>query len=127
MEIEIKSTQIIENKKETILQRGKGKIEPYIKGTVITWKTVEDNITYEMTILENKIILKKPNQTIIFEKEKTTNPTLQTPYGSINMKITTNLMEIEKCDHQVKRILLDYQIELENQKPYQNQIEINIK
>ena len=127
MKIEIKSQQIIDNKKETIFQKAIGNVEQYEKGIVITWKTMEDNKDYQMTILEDKIILKKTNQTIIFEKEKTTNSNLQTPYGSINMKITTNLMEIEKCDHQVKRILLDYQIELENQKPYQNQIEIRIE
>ena len=126
MEIEIKSTQILENNKETILQKGNAKIEQHIKGTMITWKTREDNITYQMTILENKIILKKSNQTMIFEKGKTTNSNLQTPYGTINMKITTNHMEIEKGDNQLKKVILDYQIELENTTPYQNQIEIRM-
>ena len=63
---------------------------------------------------------------MIFEKGKTTNSNLQTPYGTINMKITTNHMEIEKGDNQLKKVILDYQIELENTTPYQNQIEIRM-
>ena len=55
MEIEIKSTQILENSKETILQKGNGQIKELAKGTVLTWTTIEEKQTYQMTILENNI------------------------------------------------------------------------
>lgn len=125
MQIELCTKQIYEKHNEKQKQTYQGHLKNAPKGSILEFGNEKEN--YQMTILENKIILKKPNQTIIFEREKTTNSTLQTPYGSINMKITTNHMKIEKEDNQLKKVILDYQIELENQKPYQNQIEINIR
>lgn len=126
MKIEIKSEQIIDDKKETMIQKGIGKVEEHAKGTVITWKTIEDNQTYQMTILENKILLKKPNQAMIFEKDKKTKSELQTPYGVLSMNLTTTHMEIIGQNEQIQKIVLHYEIELDGTKPYQNQIEINI-
>ena len=80
-----------------------------------------------MIILQDKIILEKQDQNMIFELAKTTKSTMHTPYGDIHMNIITNQIKILKQEEHIKKIILHYIIELENSIPYQNQLEIIIK
>lgn len=127
MEIEIKSTQMIDNKKETMIQKAIGSIKRYEKGIKIIWNSSNESTNFEMIIVQDKILLKKPNQTMVFELGKTTTSVLQMPYGSIHMYITTNYLEIVKQNEMIDKIILEYEIKLENTIPYQNQIEMIIK
>lgn len=127
MEIEIKSVQTIDGKKEIIEQTGTVNIEEYEKGIVLLWEIPNEPLKYHMTILENKILLKNQNQSIIFELGKTTKGNIQTQYGNLNMSITTNHLEVIKENNLIKKIHLIYEISIEETNTYQNEIEIIIK
>lgn len=127
MEIEIKSVQTMDGKKETIQQTGTVTVEEYEKGTMLSWSIPGEPLQYQMTILENKILMKNQNQTIIFELGKTTKSTVQTQYGNLNMIITTKHMETKKENGMIKAIHLIYEISIEETNTYQNEIEITIK
>lgn len=127
IKVETKTIQTIDGKKEIILQSGNGTIENYEKGIVLSWDVLEENLHFQMTILEDKIILKKQNQNMIFELGKTTKSILQTQYGNLNMYITTNNIDIEKNNTVINRIELVYDIQIDEMKPYENRIEIVVK
>lgn len=127
MEIEIKSVQTIDGKKESIKQIGIAAIENYEKGTIISWTVPDEPLNFNMTILQNKILLKNQNQNMTFELEKTTKGIIKTQYGNLNMEITTNAMEVIKENDFIKRIYIDYEISIESTKSYQNEIEMTIK
>lgn len=127
MEIEVKSTQIIDRQKETILQKGVASIKQCEKGTLLLWDILDEGLHVQMILLQNKILLKKPNQNMTFELGKTTKSMLQTPYGNLEMQITTKHMEIIKQNENISKIILYYQIEIENTSGYENQIEITIR
>ena len=126
VKIQTKTTQTIDGKKETINQTGPGTIQDYEKGTIITWNVPEEKLNFQMTILENKILLKNENQNMQFEPGKTTKSILQTQYGTMNMYITTKNIEISKNNEIIKKINLMYDIQIDEMKPYENKIEINI-
>lgn len=125
MQVELYTQQIYEDHKqaETILYQGNLVTAP--KGSVLEFGDV--NNQYQMTILENKILLKKQNQLMVFELGRTTSSELQTQYGNINMKITTNHIEVIKEKEKIQKIMLHYDITLEGTTKYQNQIEIVVK
>lgn len=127
IKVETKTIQTIDGKKEIILQSGNGTIENYEKGIVLSWDVLEENLHFQMTILEDKIILKKQNQNMIFELGKTTKSILQTQYGNLNMYITTNNIDIEKNNTIINKIELVYDIQIDEMKPYENRIEIVVK
>ena len=124
MQIELYTKQFYEDHKEEEKTIYKGQLKTALKGSILEFWNVETK--YQMTILENKILLKKPNQTMTFEKGKKTRTELQTPYGNVCMNLTTTHMEIIGQNEQIQKIILHYEIELDGTKPYQNQIEINI-
>lgn len=127
MEIEIKSVQTMDGKKETIQQKGTVTVEEYEKGTMLSWSIPGEPLQYQMTILENKILMKNQNQTMTFELGKTTKSSIQTQYGKLNMSITTKHMEAKKENGMIKAIHLIYEISIEETNTYQNEIEITIK
>lgn len=127
VEIETKTIQTIDGKKEVIKQKGKGILQNYDKGTVLSWDIIEEKLHFQMTILENKILLKNQNQNMIFELGKTTKSNLNTQYGNLNMNITTKHIQILKEDKTIKRIELIYEIEIEDTIKYENKIEISVK
>lgn len=127
IKIETKTTQTIDGKKEIINQTGTGNIKNYEKGIILSWNVPEENISFQMTILENKILLKNENQNMIFELGKTTKSILQTQYGNLSMYITTKYMDITKENKMLKKIDLVYDIKIDDVEPYENKIEINIK
>ncbi len=127
MQIKIKSVQIIDGKKEEINQIGTGSIEEYEKGSILSWSIPEEPLQYQMTILENKILIKNQNQKMIFELGKTTKGELQAGYGKLSISITTNHMEIKKENTHIKNIFLDYEISIQETTNYENKIEITIQ
>lgn len=102
-------------------------MKKYQKGIVLSWEIPKEEKHFHMTILQDKILLKKQGQDMVFELEKTTKSTMNTVYGNINMYITTNKMKVLKQGEKIKKIVLEYQIELENSTAYQNQLELIIK
>lgn len=127
MEIEIKSVQTMDGKKETIQQTGTVTVEEYEKGTMLFWSIPGEPLQYQMTILENKILMKNQNQMMAFELGKTTRSMMQTQYGNLNISITTKHMEVLKENEIIKKIHLIYEISIEETNTYQNEIEIKIK
>lgn len=125
MQVELYTKQFYEDHKEEETTIYEGQLKTALKGSILEFWNVETK--YQMTILENKILLKKPNQTMIFEKDKKTKSELQTPYGVLSMNLTTTHMEIIGQNEQIQKIVLHYEIELDGTKPYQNQIEIKVK
>lgn len=127
MEIEIKSVQTMDGKKETIQQKGTVAVEEYEKGTMLSWSIPNEPLQYRMTILENKILMKNQNQTMTFELGKTTRSMMQTQYGNLNVSITTKHMEVLEENEIIKKIHLIYEISIQETNTYQNEIEIIIK
>lgn len=127
IQIETKSTQIIDGKAQTMLFKGKGNLENFEKGSIITWDIPKENLSFKMTVLDNKILLKKENQNMIFSLGNTTKSSLKTAQGILDMEITTTHIEIAKQEEMIRRILLEYDINIEDIIKYQNKIEIVIK
>lgn len=127
--VEINSKQIMKDgQTETEINKCVGEITHYEKGTILefTEKHEEQNIElkFKMTILENKVITERNGQTMIFDLKSKNNTTLSTPYGELNMIITTNKIEIAKNGDFIEKIRLEYEIKLENSMDYDNIVEI---
>ena len=80
-----------------------------------------------MTILKNKIIIDRQNQTMTLDYEKDDNCKLETPYGNMDMMVHTKEMNIEKDEELIHKIILKYQITLQNQMKYDNNVEIELE
>lgn len=122
--VELKSVQTIEKQEEKQIVKTKGEIKTLEKGTIIEF--VDKKIKYKIIILQEKIILNKNNEQMIFEIDKTTKSNIKTQYGDINIIIYTKNIEIKKENGKIVDILLNYQIKLEEQISYQNKVEIKI-
>lgn len=129
VDVEITSKQIFENHEEGETNKCIGEITYHNNGTVLefTEKNGEQELKFKMTILKEKIITYRNGQPMIFELGKTTKSSIATQYGNINMNVKTNNIDIQKEDEQIKSILLEYDIEIENQMKYKNKVEILIK
>lgn len=124
--VETKTIQAIDGQKQIIQQKGNGTFEVHEKGSVLSWNVIEEKQQFRMTILENKIILKTNNETRTFELGKKTKTILQTEYGNLNMYIKTKKMQVLK-QHEIRKIELIYDIQIEDTKSYENTVEITIK
>ena len=126
--VEINSKQIFEEHEESETNKCLGEITYHNNGTVLefTEKNEEQELKFKMTILKEKIITYRNGQAMIFELGKTTKSSITTQYGNINMNIKTNNIKIQEVDEQIKSILLEYDIEMENQMEYKNRVEILI-
>lgn len=124
--VETKTIQAIDGQKQIIQQKGNGTLEVHKKGSVLSWNVIEEKQEFRMTILENKIILKTNNETRTFELGKKTKTILQTEYGNLNMYIKTKKMQVLK-QHEIQKIELIYDIQIEDTKSYENTVEITIK
>lgn len=129
VEVEIKSKQILEDHEENETNKCQGEIEYHNKGAILkfTEKYEDQELKFKMTILENKIITDRNGQAMIFDLQNKNNTTLNTPYGVLSMVITTKVIDITKEENNIKRIYLEYNIELENSMKYDNIVEINLK
>lgn len=126
--VEIISKQIFEDHEEGETNKCVGEIAYHNNGTVLefTEKYEEQELKFKMTILKEKIITYRNGQPMIFELGKTTKSSITTQYGNINMNIKTNNIKIQEVDEQIKSILLEYDIEIEEQMEYKNRVEILI-
>ncbi len=129
IELEIKSQQIFEEKKEEENNRCRGQIEYKPKETKLQFvkKYEEQTLNFDIIITENKVITKRNGQEMTFDLEKTTKSEMQTPYGNIKMYIKTNKIDIRKEENKIKQINLEYNINLENEIQYLNKINIKIE
>lgn len=127
--IEINSKQIFEEHEESETNKCVGEITYHNNGTVLefTEKNEEQELKFKMSILKEKIITYRNGQVMIFELGKITKSSISTQYGNINMNIKTNNIEIQEDDDQIKSIILEYDIQIENQMKYKNKVEILIK
>lgn len=126
--VEIKATQIFEDKIDTEKNICIGEINYYDKGAILEFveKHEEQQLKFKMTILEDKIITDRNNQKMIFDLKNKNHTQLTTPYGDMQMDITTKKIEIKNDYKNIKEINLEYEIELENKVKYMNKVEIKI-
>ena len=129
VEVEINSRQIFEDTQESEKSKCIGEITYYNKGAILefTEKHEEQELKFKMSILENKIITYRNNQSLIFDLEHKSKSTLTTPYGEIKINVTTKKINIVKLQEQIKEINLEYEIELENGMKYDNLVDIVVK
>ena len=127
VEIQTKTTQTIDGKKDVIEQIGNGTIKDYDKGTILSWDVPAESLHFQMTVLENKILLKNQNQDMIFELGRTTKSVIHTQYGNLKINIITKHIDVIKEKELIKRIDLVYDIQIEDTMKYENKIEISIK
>ena len=128
VKVKIKSEQIFEDRRDSEEHVCEGEIEYLEKGTILkfTEKFEEQELKFKMTILENKIIIDRQNQTITLDHNMDDNCVLETPYGSMNMTVHTQEMQIEKDNELIQNIILKYKITLENGMKYDNIIKLFI-
>ena len=128
VEVEITSTQKFEDHTEQETNKCQGTITKHDKGQVLEFieKYENQELKFKMTILENKVIALRNGQTMIFDKSMPNKTTLNTIYGTLNMTITTNKIDIVKENENIQAIYLEYQIELENGMTYDNIVKIKI-
>lgn len=126
--VEITSKQIFNDHEEGESHKCLGEITYHNNGTVLkfTEKYEEQELKFKMTILEEKVITDRNGQAMIFDLQNKNRSVLITPYGEIELIITTKKIQISKFDNKIKQIYLEYELELENGEKYNNIVEINI-
>ncbi len=126
--VEITSKQIFIDHEEGESHKCLGEITYHNNGTVLefTEKYEEQELEFKMTILEEKVITDRNGQRMIFDLQNKNQSVLTTPYGEIELVITTKKIQISKFDNEIKQIYLEYEIELENSEKYNNIVEISI-
>lgn len=126
--VEINSKQKFCDHEEIEKSKSEGEITYKEKGALLEftekYEELNQELHFKMSILENKIITYRNNQTMIFDLQNKNNTTLETPLGTMNMDITTNKINIEKQEDKIKNIHLEYKIELENGMKYDNEVNI---
>lgn len=129
VDVEITSKQVFGDHEEGETNKCIGEITYHNNGTVLefTEKYEEQELKFKITILKEKIITYRNGQSMIFELGQTTKSSIATQYGNIDMNVKTNNIEIQKEDNEIKSILLEYDIQIENQMEYKNMVEILIK
>ena len=129
VEVEIISEQILGEHREKETNKSNGEITYHQKGAVLqfTEKYEDQELNFKMTILEDKIITLRNGQNMTFDKKTPNHTTLNTPYGILNMTITTNEINVIKHEEKIKEIHLFYHIELENSMEYDNKVDIYLK
>jgi len=128
VQVEINSKQIFQDSTDGEKNKCQGEITYHNKGAVLEFieKYEEQELKFKMTILDNKIITVRNNQNMIFDLENKNNTTLNTPFGVINMTITTKKIDVIREEEQIKEIHLEYDINMENGMQYYNIVDINI-
>lgn len=129
VKVKIKSEQIIEENREIEENLCEGEIEYLQNGTILTFAEKFENqvLNFKMTILKNKIIIDRQNQTMTLDYEIDDNCKLETPYGSMNMTVHTQEMQIQKEEELIQKMILKYHIILQNQMQYDNIVTIDLE
>lgn len=128
VKVEINAKQKFEDHEESQINKCDGKITYHNKGAILefTEKYEQEEIKFKLTILTDKIIINRNNQTMILEKGIRTASILNTPYGEMRMNIITKEINLEKEKEEIHNIKLGYEIELENNMKYYNEVNIKI-
>lgn len=129
VKVKIKSEQIFEDRRDSEEHECDGEIEYLKNGAILTFveKFEQQELNFKMTILDNKMIIDRQNETMTLDYERDDNCKIDTPYGRINMTVHTEEMTIKKQCESIEKILLRYLITLENNMQYENIVTINIK
>lgn len=126
--VEINSKQIFSNHEESEIHKCLGKIEYHNNGTILEFvkKYEQQELKFKTTILEEKVILDRNGQAMIFDLQNKSHSILVTPYGEINLEVTTKKIQISKQNNKIEKIYLEYEIELKNNEKYYNIVEIKV-
>ncbi len=126
VEVEINSRQIFEDSLESEKNKCIGEITYHNKGAILEFveKNEEQELKFKMTILVDKIITNRNNQNLVFDLKNKSKSILETPFGKINMNVTTKKINVVKLKEEIKEIHLEYVIELENGIKYNNLVDV---
>lgn len=129
VKVKIKSEQLFKEHKEQEEHQCEGKIEYLKNGTILEFveKIEQQELHFKMTILKEKIMIDRQNQTMTLDKKKDDNCEIATPYGNMKMTVHTTNMQITKQEETIQQILLEYDICLENGMKYGNRVTIEIQ
>lgn len=125
IEVVVNSSQIIEDITDKQNIKCKGTIQKFEKGTILEFGNEEH--FFKMTLLNEKILLNRNNQKMIFEIGKITKSVLQTEYGMIDIEIITKKIEITENEDTIEQLILEYEIKLQDTIQYLNKVEMIIK
>lgn len=128
VKVEINAKQKFEDHEESEVNKCDGEITYHNKGAVLkfTEKYEDQALQFKMTILNNKIIIDRNNQTMMLEKGIRTPSIVNTPYGEMKMNVIAKQINIIKEKEEIRKINLGYEIELENDMKYHNEVSIEI-
>ena len=128
VEVEITSKQKFSDHEETEKNKSIGEITYKENGALLEftekYEELNQELHFKMSILEDKIIIYRNEKPMILDLKNTTNTTLETPLGLMNINITAKNINIEKQKEEIKNIHLEYEIELENGMKYDNEVDI---
>lgn len=128
--VEIKAEQRYSNHHTEIEEnRCEGTMQEQEKGTVIEFveQQQEEKIAFKLFVMPDKIISFRNEQKMTFDTKKGDAILYQTPYGAFHMQITTNRLEVKKEANRITAICLAYEIEVEGQEKYTNEVNFTIQ
>ncbi len=124
----LKSKQIYENEEEQSEIKQEAEIIYENKNIIIEFIQIveQEKIPYKITINQDSVTYIRAENAIYLEKNKETITKYNTQYGYINMNTTLSKLKVERNGDQISRILLEYDIQMENTAKYKNIIVIEI-
>ena len=124
----LKSKQIYENEEEQSEIKQEAEIIYENKNIIIEFIQIveQEKIPYKITINQDSVTYIRAKNAIYLEKNKETITKYNTQYGYINMNTTLSKLKVERNGDQISRILLEYDIQMENTAKYKNIIVIEI-
>lgn len=129
VKVKINSKQIFEDGRiEEENNNTTGNIEYLNNGIILEFieKYDKEELKFKVNILKDKIVIRRNEQNMILDLNNKTKALLETPYGVINLLVTTKGIEIIKDKENLKKLHLKYQIELEDGMKYDNVVDILI-
>lgn len=128
VKVKIKSEQLFEEHKEQEEHQCEGTIEYLKNGTILEFveKIEQQELHFKMTLLKEKIVIDRQNQTMTLDYQRDDNCEVATPYGNMKMTVHTTNIQITKQEEKIKQILLEYNICLENGMKYGNRVTIQL-
>ena len=128
VKVTIQSEQIFKDHKELETHQCEGTIEYLKNGTILAFveKIEQQELHFKMTLLKDKVMIDRQNQTMTFDYQKDDNCEVATPYGNLKMTVHTTKIQITKQEEKIEQILLEYDICLENGMQYANRVTIQL-
>lgn len=129
VKVKIKSEQFFQEHQEQEEHQCKGKITHLKNGTILEFieKIEQQELHFKMTLLKEKIRIDRQGQTMTLDYQRDDNCEVATPYGNMNMTVHTTNMQIIKQEERIQKILLEYDITLENGMKYANRVTIQLE